>query len=671
MALAQLEQEIESCSFVSFDTEFTGLGEERPSHLDTPSDRYRTAREYSRSFPPLQFGLTLFREIEHIDEVDERKDASVEEGEVTEAKPGNLPENKESEVKEPVWSDDNRQHPPNQGKVAMWEMLPFNFWLCPRALYRTRRDHYPIRDRIMQVQASTIDFLCRNGFDFQKSFCQGVSWMRHDDETSARAELVASYKPPRPYVPKMDKRETNVVEKFVKRVQEWLDKEDTKVGSSTFFALSEFNVNRIYLIRKAEIRFPNLVATIIDGGRKIGLPPSLRVEVFRSKKKAGEKRRQDHKQNYLKNMETTMRDAIGFRCIIDVLLKVKKPLVVHHGLFDTTKLMANFIGELPETLSGFKRMLKLHFPVIWDTRVLLVNTAYKYPWLSNLLTTEQGRQISGIIHELRAHKDDVPALSLRVLPKWDFERYDGANVDQFSHEAGFDALQTGRLLLYLISIALKRSAKAEDIRNACEHEKLGPLHNLMYLGSCGGYTDIALNKPASVDASPEEEEAVEDLRNKWMLREDVLVMSGVEDEESKRLEGWEIPYPFYRRVLEDLFEGTSYCGRESTVLPSADGVCIFIPKKARSNAEPARKRPRTNGIEKCSGDDSRTTSTATAPPCAPVNEKVEADDCSDESGMSEEDKRKIVEAAKERGIVIRTYKEALRTGKTWRMRFVL
>ena len=194
----------------------------------------------------------------------------------------------------------------------------------------------------------------------------------------------------------------------------------------------------------------------------------------------------------------------------------------------------------------------------------------------------------------------------------------------------------------------------------------------MYLGSCGGYTDIALNKTAVVGGSLEEEEAVEDSRNKSMMREDVLVMSGVEDEESKRLEGWEIPYQYYRRVLDGLFDGTSYCAKESVVLPSGDGVCIFIAKKGRSITEPARKRARTNGMERSSGDDSTTASTVTGAHClGDGGGTVEDGECSEESGISVEEKRKIVEAAMERGIEIQAYRDALRTGKAWRMRFIL
>ena len=126
-------------------------------------------RESANSIPPLQFGLTLFREIE-------RKE--------------------------------NKDH-----QVPLWEMLLFKFALCPRAVFRDRGSKYPIRDRVMQVQASSVEFLCRNGFDFQKSFSEGVSWLRHCDEDSSRTELMACFKPPSSeYMPSMDEQETSAVD---------------------------------------------------------------------------------------------------------------------------------------------------------------------------------------------------------------------------------------------------------------------------------------------------------------------------------------------------------------------------------------------------------------------------------------------------------------------------
>ncbi len=622
-AVQLLQEELDTCAFASIDLEFTGLGAERPSPLDTPASRYQMMRDCATAFPPLQFGLSLFREI-------------------------------------PVSEDDEHNNAPR------WEMLPFNFSLCPRAVYRDRGSKYPIRDRMMQVQASTIEFLCKNGFDFQKSFSVGVSWLRQCDEESARREVMACFKPPNGYVPQMDKHEKSLIDKFIQRVSEWISKETPNVGDRKMVPLAEFDVNRQLILQAARTHFPKLCVTFADGGAKLGLPPSIRIELMESEDQAIEKTVSVLKKMHEQKAERMIREAVGFRRVIDLLRNAKKPLVVHHGFFDTSKLMANFIEELPETLSEFKRQLLQSFPIVWDTRVLLTSCAAKYVWLNNLLVTEKGRHICGIIDELRMHNDDVPSLSLRMLPKNEFERYDGLHAEQFSHEAGFDSLQTGRLLLYLIATLQGRPACANDVRDACNNEKLASLHNRIYLGSCGGYADIALNKTANVGVSLEEENAVEDSRNSWMRRDDVLVMSGVADEQSKKLPGWEIPYPFYRRVLNELFRGTPYCGRESTVLPSADGVCIFIPKRKRSLVvEPAKKKARRD--DKFSSDDSTSVKPHRTTGCYDVT----AMECAEESGITEDDMTKIRLAAKERGIEIRPYREALHVDRGRRMRFLV
>ena len=81
---------------------------------------------------------------------------------------------------------------------------------------------------------------------------------------------------------------------------------------------------------------------------------------------------------------------------------------------------------------------------------------------------------------------------------------------------------------------------ANDIRKAPSiSEKLSPLHNRTHLGSYSGYAYIDLNKTAKLGTSIEEEVAVENVRNKWMKRDDV--MPSFADEQSKKLTGWEIP----------------------------------------------------------------------------------------------------------------------------------
>ena len=60
--LDTLDEILGEATFVSIDTEFTGLqeGEARMSPMDRPEERYKFLREGSRNFLLIQFGLCVF-----------------------------------------------------------------------------------------------------------------------------------------------------------------------------------------------------------------------------------------------------------------------------------------------------------------------------------------------------------------------------------------------------------------------------------------------------------------------------------------------------------------------------------------------------------------------------------------------------------------------------------
>ena len=221
--------------------------------------------------------------------------------------------------------------------------------------FRDRGSKYPIRDRVMQVQASSVEFLCRNGFGFQKSFSKGVSWLGHCDEDSSRTELIVCFKPPSSeYMPSMVEQEASAVNKFVQRVNEWVSNEDTKVGDRKMVNLAEFNVDRRYILRAVEQQSPRVWVVFAGDGSKLGLVPSIRIELMETTKLVREKTVKLLQNAHFQKVERTIREALGLRRVIDMLLNANRPLVVHHGLYDTTKLLVNFIGQLPESFSGFE-----------------------------------------------------------------------------------------------------------------------------------------------------------------------------------------------------------------------------------------------------------------------------------------------------------------------------
>jgi hypothetical protein len=119
-SLPMLEEAINECDFMAIDIEFTGLdprGQPTPrSESDNIQERYEKVRQQAQDFIPCQFGLCTFR-----------------------------------------WDDERSQY----------ESRPFNIYLMPAS-----SGIRGAKERWFQCQASTMEFLAKNGFDFTK-------WLGH------------------------------------------------------------------------------------------------------------------------------------------------------------------------------------------------------------------------------------------------------------------------------------------------------------------------------------------------------------------------------------------------------------------------------------------------------------------------------------------------------------
>lgn len=756
-AVKYLEQALPTAAFLSIDLEFTGLGEERPSHLDTPSDRYRWARNSALKFPPLQCGLCLFRNKADVD----GREINLPKPNVNAYEPGEkdtveAPAATCSNAEEAARDEDsanntassskdnlNSNKKPHVSEGPVWEVMAFNFHLVPRAFYRKYGAKYPLRDRVMQLQASSIDFLVKHGFDFQKCFSEGVSWMRRKEEQSALAEMKASFRPALPNAKtrsvRMDDRERKISERFREDVGKWLVDKDTKPGSKTSLLANQYEVPRPVLHFTLAKFYPSVVMTLVRGERAMGMPSRWLLELFESSDAAFRVGESNRRKEFENMCERRVGEAVGFRRVIDAVIAARKPLVLHHGLLDVSKAIANFVTPLPPTLSDFKRLLTQSFPVVWDTRVLLTDEANSRPWLNSLLNSEQGRSISGIIKAFRdsSRQGEVPPLRLHVFHSdiddcSQFARYDMPHSEEFAHEAGFDALQTGRLFLYLLGMKLGTPVTDDKVIDATSHERLVSCSNRIYLGSCGGFLDIDISAVAPVGVEKAVEEAVECDRNAWIPRSDVIVISGVKDEASEKLETYEIPYRVYDHVVEDLLAETSYCPKRSQVYPCENGTCIVLLKKPKkgqkrpaaksaANSKPAkqsknqqsktsedREAKNTGSNDMVKVNDSNSEQRETAKASATVEhisidksvnqkdvemadsnterEKVatgqlssapkkipqngDNDSCTTGKNVDEEDLARIHKAAKACNLTVKTYATSLRAGrKQRRMRF--
>lgn len=512
-ALELVTEHLPRASFASLDLEFTGLGMQSRSQLDSPQRRYNIARQSAIEFPPCQFGLALF-----------------------------CPARRET------YDADRPQY--------QWDVLPFNFWLCPRPVMKSHGAQFPLRDFEFKLQASSTEFLWKNGFDFNRMFGAGISWLRRDGEASIRSQLEEQMTSTdgRVRAVQLSQAETEWVKLNV--IQELEDAFGTKSlggnqGRSRMLARHSKARVRKYIFDYIRDHYPRLVTSVVPNFERSGGLMLLVEEVATAEEAT---QRWEHQKQADANtaISKIVDRHSGFRIVIDAMADAKIPIVVHNGLYDICKIYANFVGELPAQLGQFKQCVRETFPIVVDTKYLLDEGAVqRVPWVAQIMREKVFEDV-GALETLdqklgwALERQGLGRITLRPYMQLDsnnetdiggdgkavdhcrravglFGSYFDMSADKYRHEAGYDAMVTGKVFLQLVGALTGQvhdPLGAVDARKSMDaligHEMLVPLVNHLAVSSCGGYG--ALNLAAADLNAPES--------NKYKDRQDVVVVYG-------------------------------------------------------------------------------------------------------------------------------------------------
>ncbi|KAA8492578.1 Poly(A)-specific ribonuclease PARN [Porphyridium purpureum] len=426
----------ENTVFVAIDTEFTGLGasgwssqgDEEQTMSVLPQEAYAKIREDAKVFPIVQLGFCV---------------AGV--------------------------------------KDAVWYFQPYNVYVRPRSVYGQyqRKDGQPLLDRTFSLQDSSMAFLCRNGFDFSKWWNQGIGYLNRTEADSLRLKLAG--KEARfdervqdcPSVKRedMEPEELKLVTRIEAQVQNWLDADtladtqgDGVAASSVSLSGSSRTRRHPFVLidvpdrrgRQRRLchelfrdRFPSLKVSYAGG---MSIEP-LAYKLERSDADDAEHEHRRKAEERRGKLEATIADAKGVSAFFEVLIKQKTLVVFHNGLLDMCKLMDQFVVDLPESLLDFKSMVHGFFPRVLDTKLtaeLLKSNAME----QNALTRTRGTSLFMLCRALL--RDLGEAFQLPKLSSG-FDCFD-MNILRASredaamdtHQAGFDAVLTGALLLLLL-----------------------------------------------------------------------------------------------------------------------------------------------------------------------------------------------------------------------------
>lgn len=576
-ALQVLKDHLPETDFVSFDLEFTGLGERRPSQLDTPQIRYSSAREDASIFPPIQFGLCLFRKVPTL-----------------------------------VAREDSEDSTPEHE----WESISFNFNLFPRAVYYPPGSRYPLFDKLFSVQASSVSFLTNYGFDFQKCCKYGLTWLRKDREKQLFEHVENDMR-----VRRRNRRSMNdlsaedgmLLKEWAQLIDDWL-KDLEKAGNLPVQSDVEPKIKSFVLPNDSRIRslifdfvrlnYPCIAAHAIPSqhGKKM-----IRLSLFDSDDKAGKQ----YDEMLLRDARDFVSREVMFRRVVDKLRKHKKPIVVHNGLMDLTKVYANFVGDLPKELTLFKKAFREEFPVVFDTKTLVDNLCAKDEDARREMRKVRGvSEMLGVLRKIVEHRKHKIVLHTFIpvsnnernvfgngtelvaqrkgfattvinekIAKRDKNKFGRYLVEDqgYEHEAGYDALETGKLFAFL-------NALGEQIPNE------------LSLSSCGGFSRISMYSDV-------------DEMNPWFALP-VFIVKGVVKENGEIGEHRkERGKARFNHTVKLLTKGTTYCEDDSDIVTAGKDVCMVVlrvkstkkrKREEQGNASESDDRPVESNFDQTS-----------------------------------------------------------------------
>lgn len=133
---------------------------------------------------------------------------------------------------------------------------------------------------------------------------------------------------------------------------------------------------------------------------------------------------------------------------------LQKPIVFYNGYTDLIFLLLSLYGpqRMPPTLDEFKVVVHRHFPVLYDTRIL--TCAGPLQALGNFT----GR-LSKVVEQMAK----IPTVASNVSFQFDGATVGGDDPAQYAaaHNAGFDAMMTGKLFAYATYAITQTGARHE------------------------------------------------------------------------------------------------------------------------------------------------------------------------------------------------------------------
>jgi poly(A)-specific ribonuclease len=424
-----IQQAIKEATFIAIDGEFSGLLSDNSfalSAMDTVEERYHKLRSGAMDFLMFQFGLCTFQYVEDGDK---------------------------------------------------YVVKPFNIYIFPRPLSREAHD---VR---FLCQSGSMDFLAAQGFDFNRVFREGVTYLTPADEDKQRTAILNKYQQmnerqqqesttaPTPF--SVPDEHVTFIENTISLLEDMLNSTESSIELPQCSGFL-----RKLLTQVAATRFPGQI--------HIEFSVDEKKQFHLHAHKAGPEEVKRLREAKMEKELAEVSDSVGFTRVVRQLSDSGKLIVGHNMILDVLHLVHRFWSPLPPLYADFKGLIGSVCPRVIDTKVMASHMPFKEHFPSTGLSDVH----KGLLAQ--------PFSQVNVACAPDFPQYT-AHSDKL-HEAGYDAFITGQCFATM----LKHLATLQNtsLASVMESPLLRPYVNKLYLMRIA---DIPYMNLAGKDIMPQRE----------------------------------------------------------------------------------------------------------------------------------------------------------------------
>ncbi|XP_052073736.1 poly(A)-specific ribonuclease PNLDC1-like [Mytilus californianus] len=384
-----VETAIRKAEFIALDAEFTGLQlnkQTKSTLFDTSEERYAKLRRTISNITICQIGVSAF-------------------------------------VKDPDSENKYIAH-------------TFNFHLYPPVFG-------PVDVRFT-CQASSLRFLCKYNFDFNKFIYDGISYLNAEQE-----QQIQQYLDRKDLFQGVERDvDESAIQKLLSTVAEWMFGTETDKPLEIVKDDEDLLYTQDYIVHsELRNRFPDIWTTIDK--TKITIE-----KIGEEKRKALEKEEVQSKEQQATLLKNSL---VGFTRVFRLLTEAKKPILGHNMLMDLLLYYDKFHKYLPRSYKEFKSEIHKLFPVIIDTKHI-TNFLRKPLENTGLLQSTALGSLYEAFHSQKGQQYVIHTPSIALGPGC--EHYMEA---EFPHEAGFDSYMCGYVFLRIAHIETFRDVLSTEV----------------------------------------------------------------------------------------------------------------------------------------------------------------------------------------------------------------